>query len=76
VVGDELEVFEVDGLVLGELDVKQEDIASGNSGFTWIMEPSNRLEEKHVANPPSWSANCRCVLHQKIQGGQDRAFLF
>jgi hypothetical protein len=33
VVDDELEVFEEDGLVLGELDAKQEDVAYGDSGF-------------------------------------------
>jgi hypothetical protein len=33
VVGDELDVFIEDGLVLGELDVEQEDIANGHSGF-------------------------------------------
>jgi hypothetical protein len=25
--------------------------------------PSDRLEEKHAANPPSWRAYCRCFLH-------------
>jgi hypothetical protein len=34
VVGGELKVFEVDGLILGELDVEQGDVASGDGGFT------------------------------------------
>jgi hypothetical protein len=33
VVGDELKVRAVDGLILGELDAKQADVASGNGGF-------------------------------------------
>jgi hypothetical protein len=28
-----------------------------------MMEPSKRLEEKYVANPPSWRANYQCFLH-------------
>jgi hypothetical protein len=40
------------------------------------MEPSEHLEEKHIANPPSWRANCRCLLHWQEQGGQDHAFQF
>jgi hypothetical protein len=34
VVNDELEVFEEDGLILGELDTEQEDVTGGDSGFT------------------------------------------
>jgi hypothetical protein len=33
VVGDELEIFKADGLVLGELDTEQVDVAGGDSGF-------------------------------------------
>jgi hypothetical protein len=33
VVGDELKVRAVDGLILGELDAKQADVGSGNGGF-------------------------------------------
>jgi hypothetical protein len=33
VVGDELEIFEVDGLALGELDAEQVDVTGGDGGF-------------------------------------------
>jgi hypothetical protein len=26
------------------------------------MEPSEHLDEKHAANPPSWHANCQCFF--------------
>jgi hypothetical protein len=53
VVDDELEVFEVDVLIWSELDAKPTDFAGGDGEFTWMMEPLERLEEKHAANPPS-----------------------
>jgi hypothetical protein len=62
VVDDELEIFEVDGLTLGELDAKQVDVVGGDGGFR-SNEPSKHLEEKEVANPPSRSANCQYFLH-------------
>jgi hypothetical protein len=34
VVGGELYVFEVDGLILDELHTEQADVAGGDSGFT------------------------------------------
>jgi hypothetical protein len=43
----------VDGLTLSELDAKQEDVVGGDYGFTWMMEPSERLDGKHAANPSS-----------------------
>jgi hypothetical protein len=43
----------VDDLVWSELDVEQVDVTSGDGGFTWMMEPSEHLEERHAANPPS-----------------------
>jgi hypothetical protein len=30
-----------------------------------LVEPSERLEEKHAANPPTWHANYRCFLHRQ-----------
>jgi hypothetical protein len=33
VVGDELNVFKVDGLVLGEPDAEQVDVTGGDGGF-------------------------------------------
>jgi hypothetical protein len=27
-----------------------------------MMKPSERLEEKHAANPPSWHTNYRCFF--------------
>jgi hypothetical protein len=56
VVSDELEIFELDGLMLGELGTEWVPIASGDSGFK-LIEPSKRIEEKRVANPPSYRAN-------------------
>jgi hypothetical protein len=41
VIGDELKVFEVDGLVLIELNVEQVDVTDSDGGFTWMVEPSN-----------------------------------
>jgi hypothetical protein len=41
-----------------------------------MREPSERLEEKHAINPPSWRANYQCFLHRQEQGGQDRTFQF
>jgi hypothetical protein len=34
VIGDELEVLEADGLILGELDAKQVDVTGGDDEFT------------------------------------------
>jgi hypothetical protein len=34
VVDDELKVFEVAGLTLGELDAEQADVVGGDDGFT------------------------------------------
>jgi hypothetical protein len=34
VVDDELKVFKVDGLALGELDAKEVDVAGSDGGFT------------------------------------------
>jgi hypothetical protein len=33
VVSDELEIFEANGLTLGELDAKQVDVVGGDGGF-------------------------------------------
>jgi hypothetical protein len=33
-VDDELNVFKVDGLILGELDTKQADVVGSDGGFT------------------------------------------
>jgi hypothetical protein len=41
VIGDELKVFEVDGLIFVELNVEQVDVAGSDGGFTWMVEPSN-----------------------------------
>jgi hypothetical protein len=68
VVIDELEVFEACGLILGDVDTEQEDIVGSDGGYTWIMEPSERLEEKHAASPPSWRTNCRCFIHRQDIG--------
>jgi hypothetical protein len=40
------------------------------------MEPSERLEEKHAANRPTWHVNYQCFLHRQEQGGQDHVFEF
>jgi hypothetical protein len=64
VVRDELMVLEADGLVSGELDAKQGDVVGCGGRFTW-MEPSERLEEEHIVNPPSWRANYQCFLHRQ-----------
>jgi hypothetical protein len=32
---------------------------------TSVMEPSEHLEEKHAANPPSWCSNYQCFLHRQ-----------
>jgi hypothetical protein len=53
VVSDELEVIKVDGLILGDVDTEQEDVIGDDGGFRFIMEPIERLEEKHAANPLS-----------------------
>jgi hypothetical protein len=35
-----------------------------------MRKPSERLEEKHAVNPPSWCSNYRYFLHRQEQGGQ------
>jgi hypothetical protein len=52
VVDDELNILKADGLISGELNVKQGDTTGGDNRFMY-KELLEHLEEKHTANPPS-----------------------
>jgi hypothetical protein len=39
-----------------------------------MRETSERLEEKHATNPPSWCTNYWCFLHQE-DIGRSRSFI-